>query len=429
MEKSERTIGKTLKKIFLSNWVIKLVSLAFALLLWGFVLTNLNPERTKTISGVQASFDGEADLIARRLVVRGDYEEIMSNVTVRVNTELTSYADLSSEDITCTISLRNVNVEGEYDLRLEAVSSSGSVLSVSPATLHVEVDSLSSRRIPVEIESTGSVPEGYYMGEPVLSRSEIEIEGPYTDIVAVSKAIATIDYEGRTESISQSVSLTLVDSDGNEVDSSLMYGEVPSVTINVEILAQKNVGFDIEGALIGLEYLPEDQELLSAYALPGTITILGEKEVLDSITALEIDTIDITGITDRTVVLEDREFYLPSGVRTLSEITAVDVYVTIREKYIDREYSSLVIHVEDVESGLSYTISPENVTLVLNGRISVINSIERSDIQLYVSVSDLGAGTYSLPIELRLLVDTDSYVTWTVYLAGNAITAAAVALE
>ncbi|MEG1559263.1 MAG: CdaR family protein [Clostridia bacterium] len=402
MENNNLTFGKKLKKMLFSNWVIKLVSLAFALLIWSFVLTNLNPDRVKAVSGVSASFDGEADLIARRLVIRGNYEEIMSNVTVRVNTELIKYTDLNREDIICTVSLRNVNVAGEYDLRFEASSANGTVLGVIPDTIHVEIDKLSTRKIPIEVTGTGSVADGYYMGDPVLSRYEIEIEGPSTDIKHVSRAIANVDYSMRTADFKQSVSLLLVDESGNEISTSVLYGELPSVTVSIEILPKKEVNLNVMGAIIGLDTLNANQEVSSAYTVPNTVTIIGEREYLDQIDKIEISSIDITGVEDETIV-KDVAVYIPAGVRIVGDIKKVTTYITVREKIVDKLFTAMNIKVVNLRPGLSYSITPINANVIVRGRISVINALQRKDIELYVNVDGLSADLYTLPLEFRLL--------------------------
>ena len=51
---------------------IKVIALVFAVLLWGYVLTDQKPVRTKIIPEVTTSFEGEAELIAQGFCVRGD---------------------------------------------------------------------------------------------------------------------------------------------------------------------------------------------------------------------------------------------------------------------------------------------------------------------------------------------------------------------
>ena len=75
MKKSTNTgsaLKTWLKNAFTKNLALKIVSLIFAMLLWGYVLMSENPQRTKTLTNVPISVEGGADLIARKLVLSGD---------------------------------------------------------------------------------------------------------------------------------------------------------------------------------------------------------------------------------------------------------------------------------------------------------------------------------------------------------------------
>ena len=55
-----------LKSFFTKNIAIKVISLMFAILLWGYVLMTQNPPRVKTVTDVTVSIEGEADLTTRK---------------------------------------------------------------------------------------------------------------------------------------------------------------------------------------------------------------------------------------------------------------------------------------------------------------------------------------------------------------------------
>ena len=85
-----------LKGFFTKNLALKIVSLLFAMLIWGYVMVEVNPKRVKTITDVPISFSGESSLHDRGLAVRGDRDDILGNATVRVKVQLTDYTGLDS---------------------------------------------------------------------------------------------------------------------------------------------------------------------------------------------------------------------------------------------------------------------------------------------------------------------------------------------
>ena len=106
-----------LKGFFTKNLALKIVSLLFAMLIWGYVMVEVNPERVKTITDVPVSFSGESALHDRGLAVRGDRDDILRNVTVRVKVQLTDYTGLDASDISASVSLRPVNKADTYKLK------------------------------------------------------------------------------------------------------------------------------------------------------------------------------------------------------------------------------------------------------------------------------------------------------------------------
>ena len=228
-----------LKSFFTKNIAIKVLSLMFAILLWGYVLMTQNPPRVKTVTDVTVSIEGEADLTTRKLTLRGDRAALLEDVSVRVRTELTSYADISADDITASINLSRITSTGKHTVRIHAKSSSGDVVSVSPSEIEVEIDTLTTRNIPIEIHEEGELPEGYWAGDVQLDSATVLLEGPGTDLAKIVKAVGTIDLTNRTESLNQSIMLALYDKEGNVVESSILFGGMPTVVAKQEIQPSK----------------------------------------------------------------------------------------------------------------------------------------------------------------------------------------------
>ena len=188
-----------LKTFFTKNLAIKILSLVFAMLLWGYVLMTQNPQREKTISNVKVSIEGEADLTTRKLTIRGDRSALLDDISVRVKTQLTSYADLSADDITASINLSEISSKGTHTLKINVRSSTGQVVSYSPSQIEVEIDTLITHTVPVEVRKEGELPDGYWAGDVQLGSSVITLEGAATDLMQIAKAVGTIDLTDRTE--------------------------------------------------------------------------------------------------------------------------------------------------------------------------------------------------------------------------------------
>ena len=390
-----------LKSFFTKNIAIKVLSLMFAILLWGYVLMTQNPPRVKTVTDVTVSIEGEADLTTRKLTLRGDRAALLEDVSVRVRTELTSYADISADDITASINLSRITSTGKHTVRIHAKSSSGDVVSVSPSEIEVEIDTLTTRNIPIEIHEEGELPEGYWAGNVQLDSATVLLEGPGTDLAKIVKAVGTIDLTNRTESLNQSIMLALYDKEGNVVESSILFGGMPTVVAKQEILPSKLVPIDVDGAIIGREELPENFEIASyGTSLESTLVrIVGDADVIQKIESLSLEPVDVTGCTES--IQQELAINVPEGVRIIGA-DSVNLQVTIREKTAVLELTELPIEIVGLARKQTATLSQELANVTFSGRVSLLAGITRGDVKVYADVTGLAAGTHDVKLALQI---------------------------
>ena len=390
-----------LKSFFTKNIAIKVLSLMFAILLWGYVLMTQNPPRVKTVTDVTVSIEGEADLTTRKLTLRGDRAALLEDVSVRVRTELTSYADISADDITASINLSRITSTGKHTVRIHAKSSSGDVVSVSPSEIEVEIDTLTTRNIPIEIHEEGELPEGYWAGDVQLDSATVLLEGPGTDLAKIVKAVGTIDLTNRTESLNQSIMLALYDKEGNVVESSILFGGMPTVVAKQEILPSKLVPIDVDGAIIGREELPENFEIASyGTSLESTLVrIVGDADVIQKSESLSLEPVDVTGCTES--IQQELAINVPEGVRIIGA-DSVNLQVTIREKTAVLELTELPIEIVGLARKQTATLSQELANVTFSGRVSLLAGITRGDVKVYADVTGLAAGTHDVKLALQI---------------------------
>lgn len=389
-----------LKGAFTRNLKFKILALVFAMILWGYVLTQINPERVKSVQDVLVSFDGENALMERGLVVRGNRDEILENVTVRVKTELTQYADLSADDVNATINLNAVSKTGTVTLPIRAYTSIGSADSVIPEKITLEIDELAIKKVPVEVQYEGTLPEGYWIDDPVLSANEVEIRGAATDVNRISKAVCVVPLTDRTESFNEAMNLKILDSNGEEIVSDYFIGETPSITVRMRVLPKKSVPVTLENSIFGMDSLPSIYEVVEMKTSPSTVNIVGTEAALRQVTALEVEGVDISGRTESLHVV--KKLKLPEGVETQSGSNEVEVYINIQEREVTKHFMQMPIGLIGLGENQHVTLDIESADVTLGGRTTLVSAVANDDIKLYVDVSGLEAGTYHLPLILEV---------------------------
>jgi YbbR domain-containing protein len=419
IDKARLLLG--IKSFFTKNMALKVIAFVFAMLLWGYVLTDQKPLREKDVSNVTTSFDGEAELIAQGFCVRGDRGEILQDVTVKVRTQITNYAYVTPSSIVASISLRNISEAREYDLPIQATVTSalGVVQSITPATVRVEIDKLVTKTVPITTTFSGELPEGYWADMDALTTtSRLDITGPKTDISTITHGECVVDLSEKTGTIYSTFDVTFYDKNGNIVSSDIIIGTLPTSTVRLPIYPIKNVPVDVESSLVGADNLAANHEIIKAVSTPETVRLVGDQATLDKIDTIALEPIAINGL-DSTMTVSGT-LIVPDGVRMLDS-TTVSVLLEVREMVISQTFEQLEIQVHGRQSGGKVSLNISAGDLIVEGRYSLVSMLSRSDVQLFVDVTGLTPGVYKLPVSV-LVRDAKATIELTTTLSVTEVT-------
>ena len=409
-----------LKGFFTKNLALKIVSLLFAMLIWGYVMVEVNPKRVKTITDVPISFSGESSLHDRGLAVRGDRDDILRNVTVRVKVQLTDYTGLDASDISASVSLRPVNKADTYKLKIDATSSLGTVENVSPSEISIEVDELATMLVPIDVEYSGELPDGYWKSEPTLASQSIKVSGPRDDVSTISKAICTIDLEDRTTSYNEAILLKYVDKNGDEIDTALFLDTLPSVVVKMDVMRIVELPINAADAVFGADALPANYEVYDVVATPPTVRVVGSENALSGLTGIKIENIDVSGSTSS--VQQNVVITAPEGT-TLLDDPNITVYVGIREKQDSAQFKGVPIETKGLGKKLTAELSATECEVNITGRTSLMKLLQRKDVSVYVDLTGLTAGTYKItPMVSLASKEMQTDLQWTVSLPEVTVT-------
>lgn len=412
---SDRAESGSARPWYKSGWLRTvlyiILSLIIAMLIWGYVLMSQNPARQKTYSGVTPTFEagGEADLIAKKLIVYGDVTEVLNDVSVTVSAPLRKISKITAKDITATVSLNDVRAAGTYELEVKAVCSGGTVVTVEPATVTVVIDDLASRSVPVTYAFTGELPEGYWHGEPTLLDATTTLEGARNVLSNVAKAVCYIELDNVTESVNRSVQLTLLDKEGQEVDSSGLKTIIPAVDVKMTVLPHKHVNITYE--IADRESLSALLEITSEKLTYTSLDIAAEPEVLAQLTGVESDPVIIGGITDTgsysfTLTLKG----IPEGAVILGGVSANDIQLQliVGERYSEQTFERVPISFVGELDQYAYGHSLDTVDVTVSGPVRLLQSFVSSDLTVIVNVEGRTPGIYDLDLEY-MIRDVEKY--------------------
>ena len=398
-----------LKRFFRAIWGslshnlgLKLLSLLLAILLWSYVVSS-NPSitRTKDINGLTAYLTNESTLNANRLALSEDPSEALENISVRLEVPQSSYALASAENVQITLDLSSVRSAGTQEVPLSATTTYGRVLKILPESVTLEFEAYDSRSVPVNASVTGEQMENTWYNINRLNPEELVISGPSSVVQTIASAYVYVDVTGRDTSYVTAARFALLDYNGEEVPQTLLSSSSSSVTVGVDVYPTKElpISTDIEDVVQGTP--AEGYEVTSVTIQPEAVTVAADQELLDNLTELLIQPVDVSGLS--------QTFSQRTRIATLTDfqdISTEQVYVTVAIEEIQQSaWAEVNLTFVNIPDDMSCTFTSADFRALITGPASRVQALVGSGVEAVVDVSGLSAGEYTLPIT----VDAELY--------------------
>lgn len=383
-----KAVLASFKGFFTRNLGLKIVALVFAILLWAYVLVALNPVRSKSIDDVPITLEGYTDLLSRNLIlVNSD----LGMADVEVNATITNHSDLDASRITCRASLGTISAAGTYRLPLSVTvqSNLGTVASVDPRTVTVEVDNLIVKTVPVKLELTGTLPEGYeVVAESMVST--ITVEGAARYIEPTVRAVATVDLTGRTENVEESVNVVFYDKNDNEVTVVTRSQNNPNVTVRVTISAYKLVNIRPEVTLEDDVYYESINQVS-----PASVVLYGTSEALAAIDTVSTQALVLPA--ERGVVTRDLTLVLPEGVSLKrGQNSSVTLNAVVTEKTGEIALEAPLTYANLGKDLAIADGAPTIAYLTVSGPLKQVEQVTPESLTVKVDLAGYGPGDWEL---------------------------------
>lgn len=380
-----------------NNWLLKIMALLFAIVLWSYVLTDTNPVREDVLNNVPVTYKNAGQLDTNDLAISKSLSEQIEAANVRVEFNQSDRKYISNSSVTLTVDLSKIPGPGEWELKIEPVGTKCEVLEVSPSTVKVYVDENIDRTLSVDMETTGAVAAGYYAGDPVAEPDTVTISGARVDVEKASRAVCNVDVSGIISWDKQTLDVAILDREGNEIDPGL-FGSLPSVVVNMTVLPMKTVPLNVEAAIIGQDNLAPGYEITGISCDPATVDIVGEAWALAGVTSIDLVPYSVSNASSDVVVPLD--YAPPDGVTVLNQGKA-QVTVTIREKTRSEVFKGVNIEIRNLSGGLSAQLAQYEVDVTVLAGISKMSGLHASDIVAYVDLNGYDAGSHTLPVQFE----------------------------
>ena len=402
-------LRQTLEKIpllrrLLRNPFLKVLSLVFAILLWAMVMSQTNPPRAKVVYDVPVELTGVTDLNARGLSLATEGGELPASVDVRLEVPMNDLGRATADNVHATIDFSRITTTGDYTLPVNLTTVYGETTSATVSEVNVAIESLTTSVVPVQVTTSGTLPEGHRLGTIVSTPSQFQITGPETEVNRVVSAVVQVDLTDLSADFNRSVVYTLVDADGNPVESANITSTIGnSVSVSFPVYPVKTVPVTYESSTTGLlrdGYYLEDIELS-----PAAVQIAAPASVLQEIDSIALSTIDLDGVS--ASFTESVALKLPAEV-VWSEVSEVDVVVRVREEEATRTFTDLPITYRNLAPGLTAELYDARASVSLTMASSALRAVTTDDIEVYVDLAGYDAMPDSaVPVSVTVTARAD----------------------
>jgi YbbR domain-containing protein len=370
-----------------------LMAVFFAIVVWIVATNEENPFREGLFPDAiaieyQDRSDGLTLIEPSRLAAR-----------VRIRTEANRWDSLGNSDFKIAADLAGLT-EGDHTIPLTASTDDASVriLGVDPPSVSVRLERIETVPMLVRVRVLDEPPLGYEMKPPQVTPSTVNVTGPQNEIERVNDATVEVALRGAKTTVERQASVNLYDAQGNQVQGLTIE---PS-TVTVSIPVEQRVGYKDAAVKALITGNPASGYWVSDISVePATVTLVGAPEALNQLGGfVETEALDVSGAQES--ISERLRLKLPEGVSVLN---ANDVLVRVA---IEPVLSGLTVqrqvNISD-SCNLASEVSPQSVQVILSGPLPILQTLQRTDVQIIVDAPRCEAGTYQAVLRAENVPD------------------------
>lgn len=370
-----------------SNKLNLIIALITAIVLWAYVLVDVNQSSTETVRGVPITLVNEQTLAADDLVILSmDY----SKVNINYSCQRQALSKIKDADFTVTADVEGLKV-GENKVKLNVNHPDDvSIENLSVQKITIVVDELVSAEKPINPTLENQTDDESEPSIVQISDEKATVKGAKTLVEKVTSVRAALDAGKVTDEMkSLTVALVPVDENGEEVEGVKL--SKSNVSITAVMLKKKTVSLDVP--ISGVEHSAFERSV----SLPKTITIKGREDVLSSIKSISCGEIDLSDVYEDTNIKIDP--ILPSGVTAASE--SQNLYVKVSVKGVETKtftFTENDVVLRGISEAAMAVVGNVKIKVTVTAKPEEMSSITEEDFSLTADIDGLEEGDHTVAL-------------------------------
>lgn len=397
---------RKMMKHLTNNPGLKLLSLLFSVVLWLVVVNIADPDATKSFSipveiinkdiitemGKVPNVVGDTDIAVFYIAGPRSYVEDMTSDDFHVT------ADLSQIDLSQKGEAKLVPIEitaKKNDRRIEIVRRS--------VNMQITLEDRLEQKFVISAEAAGKPADGYAIGNVEVTPNLLKISGPASVVSKINRVGASINVDGVSSDVSDSVIPVLYDENNVVIPPDLLEMNQSAVTIRAQILATKSI--PIQCQVSGEPAAGYESRRVEC--APETVLVKGKAAVLNGISVINIpaDVVNVDGAADDIELTVDIAPYLEElGISLVDESTSQVAVTVIMERKEMRavDFPSENIKITGLPSEYELTFQADAVSMNIRALAEDMEKLEVNNIEALLDVTDMTPGTYTRQLAITL---------------------------
>jgi YbbR domain-containing protein len=384
-----------LRRAITSDFPLKGTAVVAAVIFWAVSVVNAAPIEVVREFGGRVPVERPA--VPAGYVLQGQLGDV--GVTLRGTQAAVSNVVASDLHATLDLAPADLHRADPQDLPVRVVVASAGVrvLDISPATVSVRIEPITSRPAAVQARFANDPPAGTFAGDAAITPGEVKVSGPASQVARIAALYATVLFGNAVTDLVQSVQPVAVDAAGTTIEGLTVDPAVVQVTVPVLPTATTRT-VPVVPAVRG--------SVASGYWIsrvtvdPAVATVRGEATVLSAVDQVGTATIDISGLT------EERTYQvgllLPAQGTTLIKAAQATVTVSVAALTGTRAFPIVAVQATNLSSSLSAEFDPPSIGLLIAGPLPALNSVTLPQIAAVVDAVGKAPGTYPVDVTVRV---------------------------
>lgn len=379
------------------NLMPKVFAIFFALIIWVYVMSEINPRITKDEQNISVDFLNAEEMLQSGLAIKGETDH---TIRVRIVGRRDEVQKITRGQIRATADILGFR-PGINNIPVEVTVPGEVEVDWNPRFIRVELEEIISKQKPINVVIEGAPRRGYTLGELQYEPTVVWVEGAESLVNSVEVVEAIIKLSEEFQNINTSYSLRPLNSRKEEVPNVRLQTTHVNVNLPIDQLKTVDINPIVEVTAA------EGHEINNVSVEPSTVTIRGQKEIVDIVESINTEAITINNISEN--ISRRVSLNLPEGIAVVDS-TEVNLVITV-ESLVEETFDIARdnINFKNLAPGLRIDTNdiPNELQVRILANETVLEAVNSDNINIVIDMEGLEENQYTVEpvVEVPFLIE------------------------